>query len=96
MVLTIRRSESAKPKHLVVDGIDVNRLSTQELYGLLDAEDEKFTGNLGEYMAPKYAKIRFKSEVSVKGVQYNISQAIFRLGKKATSCIFFRKTGILM
>lgn len=48
MILTIRRSESAKPKHLVVDGIDVNRLSTQELYGLLDAEDEKFTGNLGK------------------------------------------------
>lgn len=48
MILTIRRFESAKPKRLVVDGIDVNRLSTQELYGLLDAEDEKFTGNLGK------------------------------------------------
>lgn len=83
MVLTIRKSESTKPKHLIVNGIDVNRLSTQELYGLLKAEDEKFKGNMGKYMAPKYAKIRFKSEVRVKGVKYNtsISQSIFRLGK---------------
>lgn len=34
-------------EHPFVDGIDVDKLSEGELYGFLDAEDEKFIGQLG-------------------------------------------------
>lgn len=33
--------------HFLVDGIDVEKLSDDEVRDLLDAEDVKFTGQLG-------------------------------------------------
>lgn len=42
MVLCFRTQE-----HVLVDGIDVEKLSDAEVYDLLNAEDVKFTGELG-------------------------------------------------
>lgn len=43
LVLCFRTQE-----HVIVDGIDVEKLSDAEVYDLLNAEDVKFTGELGQ------------------------------------------------
>lgn len=44
--------------HLFVEGIDVDKLTDGELYGLLDAEDEKFIGQLDIWIGKQVLKER--------------------------------------
>lgn len=46
------------PGHLFVEGIDVDKLTDGELYGLLDAEDEKFIGQLDIWIGKQVLKER--------------------------------------
>ncbi|XP_056017288.1 uncharacterized protein LOC125671377 [Ostrea edulis] len=46
ILVDLNRDGEGKEKPLLVDGVDVNKVSDEDLIGLLDADDEKFTGEL--------------------------------------------------
>lgn len=70
--------------HLLVDGIDVEKLSEKEVYGLLNAEDEKFMGQLDVWIGKQTLKERHRIRRfgALSRVALTAARALFKsLGK---------------
>lgn len=93
-------------EHVLVDGIDVEKLSDAEVYDLLNAEDVKFTGELDIWIGKQTLKDRHRVKrvaPIVARVAWAAGRALFRSLAKSTPRItrsggkltkqFFKKGG---